>query len=480
MAQKNVQIQQDELQQLQQQTLKGQHVLMLKLLELPVGGLVKRIEDECLENPWLEKAEPSDSESIPASMDEGLDYNPADDYRSEDDIPTYLYRTPTDNERAESVEYGDTLSFYDQLKEQIAEYDLSDLQRQLLEYLIGSLDEDGLLRKPLDQLCDELAIYQGIDATPEEMEEVLHVLWQFDPPGLGARSLQECLRLQIERDADNPLHDLMLSVINTYWDDVKNKRWNVVERQMRLSAGQSALLQREVLRLNPRPGASLGEAIGQSMEQVTPDFVIDIDAYGNLTLSLNNSGIPDLVISADALDKLARYDRQSVLSASAREDVQFTRRYVDRGHLFIHALRQRHETMLRTMTGIMALQADFFAEGDESLLRPMVLEDVARHTGLDISTISRVCGSKYVQTPYGTYPLRWFFTMKAVQRGDEDVSTRKVQSVIRELIEQEDKRHPLSDDRLSQLMQERGYNIARRTITKYREALGFPIARLRK
>lgn len=480
MAQKNVQIQHDELQQLQQQTLKGQYVLMLRLLELPVDALVKRIEDECVENPWLEKAEPSDAESMPAAADDGMDYNPADDYRSEDDIPTYLYRQPTDNERAESVEYGDTLSFYDLLKEQIAEYELSDLQRQLLEYLIGSLDEDGFLRKPLYQLSDELAIYQGIDATPEELEEVLHILWQFDPPGLGARSLQECLRLQIEREADHPLHDLMLQVIDTYWDDVKNKRWNVVERQLRLSAAQTASLQHELLRLNPRPGASLGESISQSAEHVTPDFVVEIDAYGNLTLSLNNVGVPDLVISADALDKLANYDRQTVLSASAREDVQFTRRYVDRGNLFVNALRQRHETMLRTMTAIMALQSAFFAEGDESLLRPMILEDVARHTGLDISSVSRVCSGKYVQTPYGTYPLRWFFTMKAVQRGQEDVSTRQVQSMIRQLIEEEDKQHPLSDDRLSSLMQERGYDIARRTITKYREAMGIPIARLRK
>lgn len=484
MAQELVQQQQQQQQQVMQQTLSAQQVLVMRLLELPTEALLQRVENECLENPWLEKKEPTgdDDFAAPVGTEEGGDYNPADDYRTEDDIPSYLLNQPSGKaDSMETIEYGETLSFYDRLEAQVGEYDLDENQRQLLSYLIGSLEESGLLKKSLALIADELAIYQGVDTTEKELEEVLHILWQFDPAGIGARSLQECLRLQVERsDKENPLREQMLQMLSRHWDDITHKRWDVIQRRMRLSSVQVNALQRELLSLNPRPGLALSEPETRSTQQVTPDFIVETDGYGNLTLSLNNSGVPDLMVSADATDKLEAYAKSSTLSQAAREDMLFTRRYVDRGTLFINAMRQRRETMLRTMTAIVHMQRDFFLEGDETLLRPMVLDDVAQRIGMDPSTVSRVCNSKYVRTSYGTFPLKMFFTHKAVQKDGDTQTVHQVMAVLRSLIENEDKAKPLNDDRLAALMQQQGYNIARRTIAKYREQMGIPVARLRR
>lgn len=465
MSQKNVQIQTQEQMLTQQQTLSSQQVLFVRLLEMPVDALAARIENECMENPWLEKKDPASEEDFSTQQHEsqGMDYNPADDYRSEDDIPSYLLHTHDGERTMETVEYGETLTFFDHLQEQAAEYDLDEHQRTLLEYLIGSLDEDGLLRKPLLQIADELAIYQAVDTTEKELEEVLGVLWQFDPAGLGARSLQECLRLQILRQEESQQRKWMLQVVDHLWDEFTRNRWDHIAERIGLTASQKSVLQHEMLRLNPRPGAALNEAQGRNLEQVTPDFIVDCDEEGNLSFTLNDGSLPMLEVSKDVMG----------------DDLAFTRRYVERGNLFIEALRQRRETMLKTMRTILKLQRDFFLEGDEALLHPMILEDVARVTGQDISTVSRVCNSKYVLTPYGTYPLRWFFSQKSVQRDGEALSGRQVQVALRQLIDSEDKAHPLSDERLTTLMQQQGFQIARRTIAKYREAMGIPTSRLR-
>ena len=485
---KNVQIQQQQQQQTMQQTLTAQQVLQARLLELPYDDLLQRIENECLENPWLEKQQQTADDGVAAaempSADEGnTDYNPADDYRSEDDIPTYLlHQSSGADEAAENIEYGETLSFYDQLKQQMAEYEMTEHEHQLLEYLVGSLDEDGLLRKPLGQMADELAIYHAIDTSEEELQRVLAILWQFDPPGIGARSLQECLRLQIERQPSHPQQEQMLTVINTFWEDFKNKRWDIIRRRMQLTDSKAIALQRELTHLNPRPGAALGEAAGRSTQQVTPDFIVEVDAYGQLVVSINQSGVPDLVISPDAIEKMNFYSRQKgdQLSRAAREDIAFTRRYMDRGNMFINAMRQRSETMMRTMAVIVQLQREFFLEGDETQLHPMILEDVAERTGQDLSTVSRACNSKYVQTPYGTFPLKYFFSQAAIQKGDDTLTSRQVMHALRQLIEDEKPNSPLSDDKLATLMQQQGYNIARRTIAKYRELMGIPVARMRR
>ncbi|MCF0197613.1 MAG: RNA polymerase sigma-54 factor, partial [Bacteroidaceae bacterium] len=273
MAQKNVQLQQQQQQQTLQQTLSAQHVMLVRLLELPTEALKQRVEDECLDNPWLEKKQPEVDEDFAGyeTEKEGENYDPANDYRTEDDIPTYLLAPSSQGARSvETVEYGDTQSFYDRLNEQVAEFDIDDHQRQLLEYLIGSLEEDGLLKKSIPQLADELAIYQGIDATPQDLEQALSILWQFEPAGIGARSLQECLQLQIQRMSNHPLKASMLEVVDSYWDDFIHKRWDVIERRMKLNANLTSQLQRELTKLNPRPGAALNEASGRSTQQVTP------------------------------------------------------------------------------------------------------------------------------------------------------------------------------------------------------------------
>ena len=463
---------------------------MVRLTELPIEALRQRIENECLENPWLEKREgvDEDSETSGFSEDSGNSGNSGDsetefDYRSEDDIPDFMLRPTYAKALPENVEYGDTLSFYDQLKGQMADFDLSERDEMLLSYLIGELNDSGLLGKPLVQIVDEAEIYQGIETTEQEMLHVLGILQQFDPAGVGARSLQECLILQIKRDEKNPYQSLLLKVMERHYDDFIHKRWDDIQRRLKLSPLQVEELKREIKRLNPRPGSSLGEKSMVIGHQITPDFIVDTDEDGHITMQLNGGSGAALMISPDATEKLREYEKLKVsqLTKAVQEDIRFTREYVERGEIFINALAQRRESMIRTMNAIIRLQRPFFLEGDDTLLKPMKLEDVAELAGFDISTVSRVCNSKYVQTPFGMYSLKHFFTHKAVQKDDEEMATQKqVMASIQELVDAEDKRNPLSDEKLASMLKQRGFDIARRTIAKYREIMKIPIARMRK
>ena len=489
--QNQVQVQTE--QQVQVQTLSPQQVMLVRLTEMPLEALQQRIENECLENPWLEKASSSDSLSeekeewqadspLPGEgSGEGVDASY--DYRSEDDIPDYMLRPSYTKNTPENVEYGDTLSFYDQLKAQMSDFDLTERQQMLLEYLIGELDGNGLLGKPLIQIVDEAEIYQGIETSEKEMLGVLAILQQFEPAGIGARSLQECLILQIKRDENNPAQRLMLQVMEKYYDDFLHKRWERIQQKLKLSTIQVEELKREIKRLNPRPGSSMGERSVVIGHQITPDFIVDTDEDGHISMQLNVGNTPALIISPDATEKLEAYEKQKdqQLSKAMQEDIRFTREYVERGQLFIEALAQRRESMIRTMNAIIKLQRPFFLEGDDTLLKPMKLEDVAPLAGYDISTVSRVCNSKYVQTPFGIYSLKHFFTHKAAQKDDADAATSKqVMAAIQDLIDAEDKQHPLSDEKLAVLLKQKGYDVARRTIAKYREIMKIPIARMRK
>ena len=391
--------------------------------------------------------------------------------------PTYTRNSP------ENVEYGDTLTFYDQLKAQMADYDLTERDQQLLEYLIGELDGNGLLGKSITQIVDEAEIYQGVETTEKEMLRVLAVLQQFEPAGVGARSLQECLILQIKRDEKNPYQRLMLQVMVKYYEDFLHKRWERIRQRLKLSAIQVEELKREIKRLNPRPGSSMGEKSVIIGHQITPDFIIETDEDGHISMQLNGGSPSSLVISQDATDKLQSLEKLQgqQLSKAVQEEIRFTREYVERGKIFIDALAQRRESMIRTMNAIIKLQKPFFLEGDDTLLKPMKLEDVSELAGYDISTVSRVCNSKYVQTPFGIYSLKHFFTHKAVQKDDAEMATAKqVMAAIQEMVDTEDKRNPLSDEKLATLLKQKGYDIARRTIAKYREIMKIPIARMRK
>jgi len=488
--QKNTQVQQEILQQTQQQALSMQQVIAVRLTELSLEALEQRVENECMENPWLEKEdkhledtsfEKDADESNGEWENDGGKVDMLKDYRTEDDIPEYLLRAENGPGNPSRMEYSEAQTFYDSLMAQVREYELSDHQRQLLEYLIGSLDDDGLLKKDLLQLADEMEIYQGVNTSEEELEKALKILWHFDPAGVGARSLQECLLIQVHRDNTSPLHAQLVELLENFYDDFIHKRWERIRRRMKLSPTQMEVLQREVMKLNPRPGSSLSESEGHGSLQITPDFYIETDAEGHITVSLNQGNVPDLIISPDAKEKLEKYEQmKDQISRSELEDLRFTRNYVERGQIFINALAMRRDSMLRTMNAIIKLQRPFFLEGDEALLKPMILEDISKLSGVSISVVSRVCNSKYAQTPFGTYPLKWFFSQKSIQVDGNDVSNRQIMVALKSLIDNEDHQHPYNDEKLAILMAEKGYQLARRTIAKYREQMGILPARLRK
>ena len=496
------QIQEQRQEQRLTQTLSQQQLLVTQLLELPITQLQDRVNTEMNDNPALEtSAEFPDDPDFPESAEYGDAPETTDDFdtlrdredrqsaldealqsigRDDEELPVYQGGSNLGDEREEMV-YGETLSFYDQLKEQMQLLLLTDRERDIMEYLIGSLDNDGLLRKPLDNISDELAVYHNIDATTAEIEQVLKKLQQMDPAGIGARTLQECLLLQIQRREDSRVKTLMQTVIADYFDAFTKKHWQRIKAALRLSDLQTETLFGELRRLNPKPGAAMGEAVGRSMQQITPDFIIDTHDDGSITFTLNQSELPELQVSQSFADSMKEYQKAGDhLTRQTKEALLYIKKKVDAAQSFIEALRMRRHTLTVTMQAIIQLQRQFFLDGDEASLRPMILKDVAERTGLDISTISRVSNSKYAQTRWGTFPLRHFFSDSYTTGQGEELSTRQIKAALRDMIENEDKNKPLSDDALTRLLAQRGYDIARRTVAKYREQLGIPVARLRK
>lgn len=496
MAQEQIQEQQQTLSLRQTQSITQQQLLQAQLIELPITQLLERVNAEMDDNPALEvntDEEPeftefSENTENPESPDDyeqeqrqsALDVALESIGRDDEDLPVYHDGQNYHEERDEMV-YGETQSFYDQLKEQMGVLDLNQRQQYIMEYLIGSLDDDGLLHKSLDSISDELAIYHSIDATPQEIETVLHHLQEFDPAGIGGRSLQECLMLQIERRSPSHLRDLMRQVIQDHYTEFTKKHWKKIQQALGLSNLQADTLMKELRKLNPKPGASMGEAVGHSMQQITPDFIIDTQDDGAVTFQLNTGEIPELHISQSFTDTLREYqDNKEHMSRQMKEALLYTKKKVDAAQSFIEAIKVRRHTLSLTMKAIIQWQHRYFEEGDEALLRPMILKDIAEKTGLDLSTISRVSNSKYAQTRWGTFPLRHFFSDSYVTAQGDELSTRKIKAALHDLIDAEDKQNPFSDEALGKLLAEKGYPIARRTVAKYREQLGIPIARLRK
>ena len=503
MKNENTQIQEQLQQQKLGQTFSQQQLLQSSLIELPVAQLIDRINTEMNDNPALESESSFDDNDASGEVDYNNNDDPdtPDDYeaatereerqsaldealsglgRDDEDLPVYQSGSSYSEDREEIV-YGETESFYDQLKEQVGEMNLTPKQRDIIEYLIGSLDDDGLLRKALDIVSDELAIYHNIDATEKEIEQVLLMLQAFDPAGIGARSLQECLLLQIERRDPSKLRDLMERVVNNYFEAFTRKHWDKIQADLGLNDTQAEVLFRELRKLNPRPGASLGEVVGRNMQQITPDFIVDTQDDGTITFTLNNGEVPELKVSQSFVDSMKEYQQNKEhLSRQTKEALLYIKKKVDAAQGFIEAVKVRRHTLSVTMRAIIQLQRQFFLDGDEASLRPMILKDVAEKAGLDISTVSRVSNSKYAQTRWGTFPLRHFFSDGYVTESGEELSTRQIKAALRDLIDTEDKRKPLSDDQLKNQLAEKGFPIARRTVAKYREQLGIPIARLRK
>ena len=507
MAQKLIQTQAQKLQQLQR--LSAQQMLQVKLLEMPLTELEDSINAELDDNPALESENPDDMLNENVANDD----SPADDeydnssdedaYEAEsekeerkdeldqalesigkdDQMPDYNTDRYNNQDSAdyEEMVYGDTTSFYDKLKEQMDMQPLSDKEKEVMEYLIGSLDDDGLLRKDLDSICDELAIYHNINVTEKDIEHVLHILQTFDPAGVGGRSLQECLLLQVKRLPRGVLRKTMEEVFTDYFDEFTKKHWDKIKTGLELNDTQVETLQAEIRKLNPKPGASMGETEGRNMQQITPDFIIDTNDDGTITFSLNRGNIPQLTVSPSFTDMIDTYRKhKDKMSRSDKEALLYAKEKVDKAQGFIEAIKQRRHTLIVTMKAIIDIQRQFFLDGDEADLKPMILKDVAERTGLDISTISRVSNVKYAQTKWGTFPLKFFFTDSYTTEDGEEMSTRKIKIALHDIIEKEDKKKPISDDALAKLLKEKGFPIARRTVAKYREQLGIPVARLRK
>ena len=503
MSEKYGQIQEQTQQLKQGQSYSYQQLLQASLVELPVAQLVDRINTEMNDNPALEVAGPGedgildhpdypDHEDNTEASDDFMTQNEREERQSalddalsgigrdDEELPVYQGGSSVAEEREEMV-YGETTSFYDLLKEQMGELDLTEPERYVMEYLIGSLDDDGLLRKGLDAISDELAIYHNMDVSTKEIEHVLLLLQHFDPAGIGARSLQECLLLQIERRDASRLTELMERVVNEFFDEFTKKHWDKIQSALSLNDTQSEALFHELRKLNPRPGASLGETVGRSLQQITPDFIVETQDDGTVSFTLNHGEVPELKVSQSFADSMKAYqENKDNLSRQTKEALLYIKKKVDAAQGFIEALKVRRHTLTVTMRAIIQLQHQFFVDGDEASLRPMILKDVAEKTGLDLSTISRVSNSKYAQTRWGTFPLRHFFSDGYVTESGEELSTRQIKVALRDIIEAEDKKHPLSDDTLRERLTAMGYPIARRTVAKYREQLGIPIARLRK
>ncbi len=474
--------------QKQTQTLTPQQVLLVRLTELPVNDLRERIKKEMEDNPWLQGESPEDFEESETSeyggrdADEGSVSTEVGDVQ---DSPTYEYsdeddgipRDPNaDMENALYREIGDTNeSLKDHLEGQLGDYNLTEHEQELVKYLIGSLENDGLLYDSLQQLADELDIWQNVQTSVEELEGLLvRVLQQMEPVGVGARDLRECLTIQAKRNYKGDVRDQMVCLFQRYWDDFSHLRWRRIQQSLKLDDLELERLQKKVRRLNPRPGGSIGGDHSDN-HQITPDFIVECDENGDIHLTLNEGDIPRLVVSPDAEQEL----KMPVVTKSEREAMRYIRTEIGNAEMFIKAIAQRRETMLKTMKAIIRIQRPFFLEGDETLLKPMKQEDVANQTGQDTSTVSRVANSKYVLTNYGIYPLLWFFTSATRQNGD-DVTVRKVLQALKETVDAEDKHHPLSDERLVVQLKERGYDVARRTVAKYRQHLNIAESRLRK
>ncbi len=506
MAQEQIQEQKLTQQQKLTQSITQQQLLQAQLTELPITQLLERVNTEMDDNPALEvsaedptdfpdpddRAEGFSSSDSPSDSDtyeqeqrqSALDDALASIGRDDEELPVYYQGSPNGadgSETREEMVYGQTESFIDLLNEQMNMATLTDVERNVMEYLIGSLDDDGLLRKSLDSICDELAIYHGIDVTTHDVEHVLHLLQEFDPAGIGGRTLQECLLLQVERREPSRLRDLMEYTLRHHFELFTKKHWNRLKKVLKLSELQMQTLIAELRKLNPKPGASISETVGRSLQQITPDFIVDTHDDGTVTFTLNNGEVPELHVSQSFTDTLREYqDNKDNISRQMKEALLYTKKKVDAAQNFIEAIRVRRHTLTVTMKAIIQWQHRFFEDGDEASLRPMILKDIAERTGLDLSTVSRVSNSKYAQTRWGTFPLRYFFSDGYKTSDGEELSTREIKAVLRDIIEAEDKHKPLSDEALEGMLAERGYPIARRTVAKYREQLGIPISRLRK
>jgi len=472
------------------QKLSPQQIQLMKLIQLPTQAFEQRLKQELEENPALEsgKEESQDmDDEYGDTFDESSDSETIDteeinidEYLSDDEIPDYRTQannySPDDEER--SIPYAAGISFNQYLLNQLNTVYLDDGQWAIAEFLVGSVDESGYIRRPLPDIMDDLAFTQNTYVELEEIEEVLKEVQQLDPPGVGARSLEECLILQLKRKNRKPSVELAIEILERSFEQFTKKHYTKLIQKHHVTEDQLKEAIGEIERLNPKPGGSYSGST-RIVEHIVPDFSIRI-VDGELELTLNGRNAPELHVSKEYNNMLEGYKSAKEKSRSQRDTVLFIKQKLDAAKWFIDAIKQRQQTLFVTMSTIMEYQREYFLSGDERKLRPMILKDIADQIDMDVSTVSRVANSKYVDTPYGTKLIKEFFSEAMKNEQGEDVSTREIKKILETMIGEEQKKKPLTDDRLAKILKEKGYPIARRTVAKYREQLGIPVARLRK
>jgi len=473
-----------------QQKLSPQQIQFIKLLQVPTAELEGRIEEELEINPALEEGEDQEKPEESSNEAEGEDYQESStgddvdikDYLQDDDYSGYKMQGDGDgDEETREMPIPMSSSLHEQLMSQLDFLGLDEPRYTIGKQLVGSIESDGYIRRDLDSIVNDMAFSQGIETTPEEVEEVLKKIQTFDPPGIAARNLQECLLLQLDR-MDNG-HDIDVAVakkiISECYEEFTKKHYQKIQKKLDTEDEDFVRDAMEVIiKLNPKPGGGSSQNATKN-QYIIPDYILT-NNNGKLELTLNSRNAPDLRISRSYTDMFKAYDKSDKKDKKLKEAVTFVKQKLDAARWFIDAIKQRQQTLLRTMKAIIDFQYDFFQEGDETKLRPMILKDIANMISMDISTVSRVASSKAIQTDFGIYPLKYFFSEGITTDSGEEVSSREVKQIIKDIIESEDKDKPFSDDKLETILNEKGYNIARRTVAKYREQLNIPVARLRK
>jgi len=479
-----------KLQQKLLQKLSPQQIQMIKLLEVPTLQIEQRIKKELEDNPALEEG-PED-EDIPAEDNAEEEYEEEDkdqeeftldDYIEEDEIPDYRLQTNNyskDDERKAEIPFSVGSSFHEHLESQLGLRELTDKQKILGEYIIGNIDEDGYLRRELVNIVDDLAFLQNINTTEKELEEVLKIIQDLEPAGVGARTLRECLMLQLEKkDHSQTAVKLAYSLIDLHFEEFTKRHYDKIIARMGISEEDLKSAIDEVLKLNPKPGGVYSDPFSKIAQPIIPDFILEHSEEG-FDLHLNSRNLPELRLSSSYNEMLQSYSKDKSNKKEMKDAVLFVKQKIESAKWFIDAIKQRQNTLLLTMNAILEYQQEYFIDGDETKLKPMILKDVAEMTGLDISTISRVANSKYIQTHFGIFPLKFFFSEGLQTDSGEEVSTREIKRILQDCIDNEEKRRPLTDEKLTEILQDKGYQIARRTVAKYREQLNIPVARLRK
>jgi RNA polymerase sigma-54 factor len=487
------------LQQKLLQKLSPQQIQLMKLLQVPTANLEERIKEELEENPALEMSDDTKDDEFSEeikdefeSTEEDYDLDGSEDeyenidlseYVADDDGEIAEYKMKDENypeiDDKKVIPIKNEVSFFSLLNDQLGMLDLDERKYKIAEQIVGSLDDDGYLRRELSSIVDDLAFRQNITTDENELKELIKSIQHFDPPGVCAKDLQECLLLQLQRKENGERSvKLAIEILSKYFEEFTKKHYEKIQRGLNLSDDDLKDVIQQIIKLNPKPGGNIGE-MNKAETYMVPDFFI-INNNGKLELSLNSRNAPDLKVSEGYKEMLKDYDKGAKKDKRQKEAVLFIKQKIDSAKWFIDMIKQRQETLLHTMGTIMKIQESFFLTGDETEIKPMILKDIAEKTGLDISTVSRVANSKFVQTEFGTYRLKFFFSESLSTDSGEEVSTREVKKILSDLIEGEDKRKPLADETLTEMLNEKGYNIARRTVAKYREMLNIPVARLRK